>query len=258
LIGSLLDVVGENVRHGRSDIAIFEAGKGYGRSGPETREWWRLGLALTGAAEPIAWNRPARPFDIDDAKGLAELLCRRLGFEQPAYAAEPHEPLFHPGRSARVSARRAGESGSAPEIVLAGIVGELHPDLLERWEVRAGRVVVAELAIAGLGGGQLEPVRTFPPARHPEVHRDLAVVIAEGRAAADVAAVIRRAGGPLLRAVELFDIYRGTPLPADEKSLAHRLTFAAGDRTLTEAEVDEAVAAVSAALVRDLGARLRT
>ncbi|MDQ6794439.1 MAG: phenylalanine--tRNA ligase subunit beta [Chloroflexota bacterium] len=258
LIGSLLDVVADNVRHGRADIPIFEAGKGYGRKGTETREWWRIGLALTGAAEPAAWNRPARPFDIDDAKGLAELLFRRLGFDQPAYEAETDEPLFHPGRTARVTARRSRESGSPAGIVLAGIIGELHPDLLERWEVRAERVVVAELAIAGLAGGQLEPVRSFPPARHPAVQRDLAVVIAEARPAADVAEVIQRAGGPLLQAVELFDIYRGAPLPSDQKSLAHRLTFAAADRTLTEAEVDEAVAAVSAALARDLGGRLRT
>ena len=30
LIGSLLEVVSTNLRHGRDDIAIFEVGKGYG------------------------------------------------------------------------------------------------------------------------------------------------------------------------------------------------------------------------------------
>ena len=46
----------------------------------------------------------------------------------------------------------------------------------------------------------------------------------------------------------LFDIYRGVPLAGDEKSLAYRLRFGAGDRTLTEAEVEAAVAAVVGAL----------
>ena len=48
------------------------------------------------------------------------------------------------------------------------------------------------------------------------------------------------------------------PLKPDEKSLAHRLTFQAPDRTLTEAEVDAVAATIAAGLERDIGARLRT
>jgi phenylalanyl-tRNA synthetase beta chain len=259
LIGSLLDVVADNIRHGRTDVPIFEVGKGYGRAGSETREWWRLGFALSGSAEPPAWNRPARSFDLDDAKGLVELVCRRLGFAPPAYETDADEPLFHPGRTARVTAHcRGTESEAAETLAVAGIVGELHPDLLERWETRAERVIVAELAVAGLAGGQLDAVRSSPPARHPAVERDLAIVVAESRPAAEVGAVIRRSGGPLLQGVVLFDIYRGSPLAPDEKSLAHRLTFAAPDRTLTESEVDAAVAAVSEAISNEIGGRLRT
>ena len=50
---------------------------------------------------------------------------------------------------------------------------------------------------------------------------------------------------PAPRAVVLFDIYRGRPLGDDEKSLAFRLAFQAADRTLTEAEVDGAIEAVT-------------
>ena len=44
LLGSLLDVVGTNLRHGTEDVAVFEIGKGYARAGDEPREWWRLGV----------------------------------------------------------------------------------------------------------------------------------------------------------------------------------------------------------------------
>jgi phenylalanyl-tRNA synthetase beta subunit len=69
LIGSLLEVVSTNTRLGQPDVAIFEVGKGYGvtEDGDSTHEWWRLGLALTGSAEVPTWDRPARPFDLDDA-----------------------------------------------------------------------------------------------------------------------------------------------------------------------------------------------
>jgi phenylalanyl-tRNA synthetase beta subunit len=56
----------------------------------------------------------------------------------------------------------------------------------------------------------------------------------------------------------LFDVYRGKPLESSEKSLAWRLTFAGDDRTLTEAEVDDAVAAITAGLGVDVAGRLRT
>jgi phenylalanyl-tRNA synthetase beta chain len=101
-------------------------------------------------------------------------------------------------------------------------------------------------------------VRTISPERYPAVERDLAIVVGSDRPAADIAASIRRHGGELLRGVALFDVYRGEPLAADEKSLAHRLTFQAPDRTLTEAEVDAVMGTVAAGLERDLGARIRT
>ena len=68
--------------------------------------------------------------------------------------------------------------------------------------------------------------------------------------------MLREHAGDLLRDVRLFDIYRGVPLSGEEKSLAYRLRFGAVSRTLTEAEVDEAVSTVVAAL-GTIGGRLR-
>ena len=289
LLGSLLEVLASNLRNGRERVAIFEIGKGYGRVGEETREWWRLGFALCGTAEPPAWNRAARPYDLDDAKGIVELLCARLGFGAPLYAPLADEPTLHPGRAARVIAPHvggwtsyradltetpssvAGQVGgsvsdhadpSEAQSTVAGQVGEIHPSVLSAWDLRVERVIVGELAIAGLSGdhglGHGLPVHAVPIARHPAVERDIAVVVPLITPAAAVAATIRAAAGPLLIASRLFDLYRGAPLAADEKSLAERLVFQAADRTLTDAEVDSAIAAITAALVAELGARLRS
>ena len=263
IIGSLLAVVSTNLRHGRDEIAIFELGLGYGRDGDQVREWWRLGFALTGPAEPPAWNRPARPYDVDDAKGIVELLCRCLGFGEPRLRADATEPVFHAGRTARVVAARSSDTAGSDSAgtagaALIGIVGELHPGLVADLDLRSARVIVGELAIAGLSGGRMPAVRSVPPPRHPDVARDLAVVVAADRPAGDVVAAIRQHGGPLLRVVALFDIYRGAPLAQGEKSLAHRLTFRAAERTLTEDDVDAAVAAITRGLAVDVGGRLRT
>jgi phenylalanyl-tRNA synthetase beta chain len=249
LVGSLLESVSTNLRQDRPDVALFEIGKGYGATDDgQTHEWWRLGFVLTGAAEIPAWNRPARPYDLDDAKGVIELLARGLGLVPPTYTPLTDDPRLHRGRAARVA---AGDQ-------LVGRVGSLHPALLDALDLRADDVLVAELAIAGLSGGQPSVVRSVTPSRHPAVDRDLAVIVGESVPAADVEGSIRRNAGPLLRSVALFDIYRGRPLGDDEKSLAFRLAFQAADRTLTEDEIDEAIQGVTAGLASDVGGRLRT
>jgi phenylalanyl-tRNA synthetase beta chain len=96
-----------------------------------------------------------------------------------------------------------------------------------------------------------------PPSRFPPVERDLAIVIGPEHFAGEVEEVVRESGGSLLADAVLFDVYRGRPLEPGERSLAYRLRFAADDRTLTEAEVEAAVASITTALTDRLGARIR-
>jgi phenylalanyl-tRNA synthetase beta chain len=249
LTGSLLEVVSVNLRQGRDDIAIFEVGKGYGAPGdPPTHEWWRLGFTLTGPSQPPAPDRPGRPYDLDDAKGIVELLCRRLRFGAPAFTPLTDDPNLHPGRAAHV---RAGGK-------LMGRLGELHPEIVAALDLRAERIYVAELAIAGLAGGRPPEFRVEAPSRFTSVERDVAVVVPLEVPAATIEAAIRRHGGSLLRDVTLFDVYRGRPLEEGDKSLAYRLTLRDDERTLTDAELDAVVAAVVAGLTSDIGARFRT
>jgi phenylalanyl-tRNA synthetase beta chain len=257
LVGSLAAIVDANLRRGTADVAIFEVGKGYGEVEHEPREWWRVAIALAGAFVSGAWNQPARPADVDDAKGLVELLGRLVGAADVRYERLETEPLLHPGRSARVRDEASDPDSATAGPVIDGVVGELHPRVLAEAGLRAERLVVAELSIAGLSGGSL-PVRpAAPPPRFPSVERDLAVVAPERVEAGRLAEIIRGAGGELLQAVRLFDVYRGRPLGDDERSLAFRLRFGAPDRTLTEAEVEAAVTAVVAAVEAD-GGRIRS
>jgi phenylalanyl-tRNA synthetase beta chain len=248
-VGSLLDVLALNERHGQGDVAIFEVGKGYAKAADGTpAEWWRLAILLAGATGPVAWTRPLRSWDLDDAKGIVELIGRVLRLPDVAFAPQTDGAPLHPGRAARAA---AGEG-------CVGLVGELHPSILEAWDLRAERVLVAELAIAGLTGGQLAPVRVAPISRFGLLERDIALVVPESVTAADVAATLRSAGGDMLRRIGLFDIYRGTPLGPGEKSLAWRAVFAAEDRALADEEVDAEVARLAAAAASVHGARLRT
>jgi phenylalanyl-tRNA synthetase beta chain len=249
LVGGLLDVIGENQRRGRDAVAVFEIGSGYGATDDGVvHGWWRLAFAVTGPMGPAAWDRPARAWELGDAKGLLELLASHLGLPPVVYAVLTDDPRLHPGRAARV---RAGDG-------LAGRIGELHPGLADTLELRGARVIVGQVAIAGLSAGAPPVPVGRTPSRHPTVARDLAFVVADDRPAAEVEAAIRRHGGPLLAELTLFDIYRGRPLADDRRSLAYRLVFAAPERTLTEGDVEAAVTTVTTGVATDVDGVLRT
>jgi phenylalanyl-tRNA synthetase beta chain len=57
--------------------------------------------------------------------------------------------------------------------------------------------------------------------------------------------------------IEVFDLYRGKGIDLGKKGLAFRVLLQDTQKTLTEAEVDEAVEGLRAILEREHGAKLR-
>jgi phenylalanyl-tRNA synthetase beta chain len=90
----------------------------------------------------------------------------------------------------------------------------------------------------------------------PAVAGDNAVIADRESPAERIRATVIGAGGELLRAATIFDVYEGEQVPAGKRSLALRLEFQAADRTLTDAEVSDARAAIVTALA-SIGAELR-
>jgi len=96
--------------------------------------------------------------------------------------------------------------------------------------------------------------RVVPLPRFPSVTRDIAILVNDTLAAADLRATIRRAAPATLTDVREFDRYQGKGVPEGKVSLAVRLTFRAADRTLTDGEVQTAMDAIVRALSTEHGA----
>jgi phenylalanyl-tRNA synthetase beta chain len=163
------------------------------------------------------------------------------GPEAPARAGG----WWHPGRVADLTLQGR----------VIGRLGELHPDAVER-ERLPHRPYIAELdAELLLAASRSFRVYTGLP-RFPDVERDLAFVLPDTYDAAAIERLIRATAGPLLEAVDLFDVYAGPPVPSGQRNLAYRLRFRAADRTLTASEAEEIIAAIRTAL-QEAGAQLR-
>ncbi|MFV2062872.1 MAG: phenylalanine--tRNA ligase subunit beta [Chloroflexota bacterium] len=253
LLPGQLRVISDNERQRRATIAAFELGSVHRWRDGEATERDVLGLILSGDEHPVSPDRERHGADVATAKGLLERLAARLLWCRLEYAAtDARDGVEHPGRTAAVAAVSSGGQRT-----WLGRVGELHPRLLEAFEVRSKHVAFAEidLSIAASLASQRQRVGTI---QHlPGADRDIALVVAENRAAGDVALVIREVGGPLLRDAQLFDVYRGSPLQTDQKSLAYRLRFETTGEVLEDREVESAVERMVAELSARLGARLR-
>ncbi len=247
LMPALLRVIATNVRRQQPNVRVFEIGKHYARVRGEPAESRWLALALTGARANPAWYAPREPADVFDAKGLAEHVLAVLGLRDVAVDADPGaHPYFEPGRWGRLVV-----GGTA-----VAAFGEIALPAREVFDIPAP-VFGATIPLDVVAAIAVEPPRFVALPRHPSVQRDVAFVIPQSLPAAEVEQVIRSAGGALLRSVTLFDLYAGEGVGPGRRSLAWRLTFRADDRTLTDAEVNDAYARVIEDVRRRFGVEVR-
>jgi phenylalanyl-tRNA synthetase beta chain len=248
LLPGLLEVLALNARL-RDRLWVFEVGPIYlpGRAGCLPEEPRRVALAMAGRLVPPSWREPGPGrTDFFDLKGVVEsfldgLQVRTVGFEPTSH------PTFAAGRAVRVTAAGRG----------IGILGEAQPLVQAAFDLPVGPICLAELDLEILAAHVPLTHRVAAVPRFPPALQDIALVVDEAVPAAEVAEVLRSAGGALLAGVRLFDVYRGQPVPPGKKSLAYSLVFQATDRTLTDAEVDAEKHRLVEAAARGVGARLR-
>jgi len=220
LLPSLVEAARRNVELGAGRVALFEVARVYLPAEGLPNEQTHVAAIVDGG-----WQR---------AKGIVDTLYAALKAE-PSFERTEHE-LLHPGKSAATA---------------AGVVGELHPAVLE------GVWGAFELDLAQLLQVAREEVRYTDVVSFPPVHQDLAFVVPEDVTAAELAAAAREAAGEELRELRPFDVYRGEQVGEGRKSIAFAATFQSAERTLTDEDAARLRERIVAALSDRFGAELR-
>ncbi len=278
LLPSLLETLAENVGQGAASMRIFEVGRRYFSGSLEEKhaeskhhimpiERPTLGVAFCGAAV-TGWLATrnstdkadqadvGRDFDFYDIKAIAEGLCGDLHVQGMRFTPMRH-PTFHPGRCALLelpdtNAGRAGDGGYQA----VGVLGEIHPEIVQRYDLPR-RAFALELDLERLYDAAIAIPHFQAISRYPTLTRDLAIVVDSAIPAAAVEASIRAAGGDLVRAVTLFDLYEGEQVGLGKRSLAFTIVYQAQDRTLSAADGDAERARLVAVLKEQFGATIR-
>ncbi len=119
-----------------------------------------------------------------------------------------------------------------------GFIGFLSEKIRKKLKIGA-EVVAFELDFEKLQqfASEEHEYETISP--YPIATRDLAILVPRGVKMAEVLNVMNRAGGELVRDVDLFDVYEGEELPHGKKNLAFHIAYQAEDRTLSSEEINK-------------------
>ncbi|HZU78784.1 MAG TPA: phenylalanine--tRNA ligase subunit beta [Acidimicrobiales bacterium] len=240
MLPGLLKALAYNAARRQGELRLFEIGHVFPPPDDARveRAIARRDVTVVDEQEMLAVAMSAPGDDARSASALWQMLADTLGIGDVELVAHDDASVsaasgagLHPTRCARVLTA-AGDD--------LGVVGEVDPAVLGAFGLDAQRQRVGWLEVdlarvlRHTGDGV---VRARPLSRYPSSDIDLAFVVGDDVPAAAVGATLRRAGGELLEAVWLFDVYRGPGTPPDTRSLAYRLRFCALDHTLTDEEV---------------------
>jgi phenylalanyl-tRNA synthetase beta chain len=174
-----------------------------------------------------------------------DLVVFEIGTPGPqARFEQASHPALHPGRSARVLLGRE----------MIGWIGELHPRWQQKYEI-PGPVVVFEVEAVHLQRAQVPAYREVP--KFPGVSRDLSIIVPESVTIQDIFDDLALHKPGCLEGIQVFDVYRGPGVENGKKSLAFRVLLQDTQKTMTDPEVESAVAQLVERLAGQFGGKLR-
>lgn len=249
LVPGLLENLRAHVSQKLKGFYGYDLGKVFSldsKASPDEKEW--LGAVLYGQRERKGLRAKVEaPLTFLDVKGLVEGILELIGVgERVLWTDRRLVSFLHPGKAAALEM-----DGS-----WVGYLGEVHPDLREALGLPPFFLFELDFEkLVQYAPPQLT-VRSLP--RFPSVERDLSIVVEEAFPAQRIVSWIREEfSHSLVEDAHVFDQYKGSPVPEGKKSLAYTIAYRAGDRTLTDAEVNAVHQELVAKIGEVFGAQLR-
>ncbi len=250
LVSGLMQSLQYNFKRQHVQAKLFEAGMVFipnlHGEVSETIQKRLIAGVISGSVHEASWAEASRDADFYDIKGDLENTLSACAFgASVAFEKLNDAPAhLHPGQAARVSI----------EGVDVGYVGALHPSLQKTMGFTKS-VYLFECEVDLISEAKLP--KFSPLSKHPEVSRDLAVLVDKQCCVADIDTAIRKAAGSVLKQLTLFDVYSGEGIDTERKSLAFSLTFQHPLQTLKDDEINASMSSVINSLESQFNASLR-
>ncbi|NLH62730.1 MAG: phenylalanine--tRNA ligase subunit beta [Erysipelotrichaceae bacterium] len=244
MINSVLECVQYNEAHDNQDLAFYEISKLYAQ---DDKEEERLAVVLDGQLTNDPLHKFAQPGDFYAMKGILLAWLKQCGYTGTRIRIKENQKdliHFHPYRSAEIYLGKE----------FLGIFGEVHPEYAKKFDL--GRIAYAELNIDPVLHGTGARIKFEELNKFQSVARDISLVVKRDVPAQSILEAIRRSGAKIVSDVQIFDVYEGEHVAADQKSVALHITYQA-DHTLKDDEINEAHKKILNSLKEKVKAELR-
>ena len=234
---SMMEILARNYNNRNAEAFLFELAREYI---PTTED------QLPEEKNKLIAGLYGENLDFFALKGMVETLLDKLSVYDYDIEAVKDAYSYHPGRCARLTID--GKD--------LGILGEIHPQVTERYGISC-RVYSFTLDADVMFAYAQREKQYKPLPKFPAVTRDLALLCDDSIPVLTLEKAMKKAAGPLLESIKLFDVYKGKQIEAGKKSVAFSLTLRSADSTLTD---EQAVATVNKIIkaLEALGAVLRS
>ena len=237
LLYSLIANVRDNINRNQTDLKLFEISKtfkklGEGQNGLAIEDL-KIALILSGREEKNLWNQSKSDYNFYDLKGYLEFLLERLNVTKYSLTRLTNNKNFHPGASAEI---KIGED-------VIGVLGELHPNLVNYFGIKREKVFFAELNLTSLLKYIKIKVNYETISKYPEVLRDLAITLDKSVLVGEMVKEIKKKVN-LIEKIDIFDVYSGDKIDKDKKSVAMSIVLRDKNKTLTDEDIDKAMTAI--------------
>jgi phenylalanyl-tRNA synthetase beta chain len=248
LVPALLNNAETNINRGEKMLRFFEISRVFlpsGRNLPD--EIIQMAVIFCKEKTASIWEHKHDGYY--DLKGVLENVFCGLMIENISFIHDqsPVEPYLHPGKSAAVNVNDEK----------IGAIGTLNPEVAEAFDL-SGDITFAEIYDVEKILNAVPAESSYAPLlKYPYVERDLSIVVSRDMTVDKARNTIHSIDSDLIESIELFDIYTGKPIPAEQKSMAFSIRYRSAERTLTDIEVDDLHLAILNKLKEELDAELR-
>jgi phenylalanyl-tRNA synthetase beta chain len=234
-----LEALATNVNLRNANLKIFEWARIYLPDLSEQPILWAL---ANGRDRGPFWGDKGRATDAIYLKGIVEQIRLDLRVDLRLGPAHEHRlaPFFHPGRRAGILLQGR----------LVGILGEIHPSLVQRFDIKRQRPVYLEIETDALLAPAQARVYSEPPSRQP-VLRNVAYAIPSGITADDVRTALASAAPAFLRDIRIVDLFE---LP-EARAITFEIEYLSDD-ALTGETINAATEAMMQSVTARFGERV--
>ncbi len=248
MLPGLIRSVKTNLSHQVEDVRLFEHGKIYLPQGKEQlpEEITRFSAVATGKKDPEVWsNEDFGFFDLKNifTQGVSSLLLRK----KIIFAKNDNIRFLHPGKSASVLV----------DDKEFGVIGELHPEYSDKLGIDK-KVYILDISVDTLTEFYESCSYCFKPVpRFPHIRRDVSFVVNKDVTTGQIIDKVKGVSA-LVEDADVFDIFDGSELGLNKKSVGISILIRSQNKTLTDEDANKVQNLAISELNSSLGAEIRS